>query len=54
VLPGIPGLTWAVVPLILTASIAMLGFGWVAAAALRPRTTEWNESGWAHQTRSAP
>ena len=54
VLPGIPGLTWAVLPLILAASVAMLGLGWVTAAALRPRTTEWNERGWAHQTRSAP
>jgi hypothetical protein len=54
VLPGIPGLTWAVVPLILTASVAMLGFGWVATAALRPRTIEWNQSGRASQTRSAP
>jgi hypothetical protein len=54
VLPGILGLTWAVVPLILTASAAMLGFGWVAAAALRSRTIGWNQSGWAKQTRSSP
>jgi hypothetical protein len=54
VLPGIAGLTWAVAPLILAASAAMLGFGWVGAAALRPRAGAWNESGWARQTRSAP
>lgn len=53
VLPGIAGLTWAVAPLILAASAAMLGFGWVGAAALRPRAGAWNESGWARQTRSA-
>jgi hypothetical protein len=53
VLPGMAGVSWAVAPLILAASIAMLGFGWVGAVALRPRTTDWNESGWAHQTRSA-
>jgi hypothetical protein len=54
VLPGIAGLTWAVAPLILAASLAMLGFGWVGAIALQQRTTGWNESGWARQTRSAP
>lgn len=53
VLPGLPGLTWTVAPLILVASMAMFGFGWIGAVALRARTIEWNESGWV-QTRSAP
>src|SRR5579884_1117538 len=39
VLPGINGLTWAVAPLILAASMAMLGCGWLGAVALRPRVS---------------
>lgn len=53
VVPGIVGLTWTVVPLILAASMVMLGFGWVGAAALRPRTWNSGESGWGRETRSA-
>jgi len=34
--------------------IAMFGFGWVGAIALRPHAGEWNESGWGRQPRSAP
>jgi hypothetical protein len=39
VLPGLPGLGWVVAPLMLAASVAMLGFGWVAAVRLGPRAT---------------
>jgi hypothetical protein len=53
VLPGMSGLTWAVAPLVVAASLAMLGFGWVSAVARMPRTSDWNQSGWARQTRSA-
>jgi hypothetical protein len=52
VLPGLPGLTWAVAPLMLATSFAMLGFGWVVAVALQRRGGAWAGSGWA-QTRSA-
>lgn len=41
VLPGLPGLSWAVAPLILAASLAMLGFGWVGAVALSRRERAW-------------
>ncbi|MGN6848666.1 MAG: hypothetical protein ACTHJK_04175, partial [Sphingomicrobium sp.] len=34
VLPGMPGLSWAVAPLIIAASVAMLGFGWLGAVEL--------------------
>ena len=51
VLPGMPGLTWTVVPLILAASLAMLGFGWVAAVRLGSRA---NESKRAREWRSMP
>ena len=54
VLPGLPGLTLAVAPLILAASMAILGLGWVGAIELQARKTGRNESGWARQTRSAP
>jgi len=53
VLPGLKGLGWPVAPLIFAASLAMLGFGWVGAGALRPRTGG-DESGWAREPRSAP
>jgi hypothetical protein len=49
VLPGMPGLSWAVVPLILAASLAMLGFGWLAA--VRPESRA-NDSG--REWRSMP
>lgn len=54
VLPGLHGIGWPVAPLILAASVAMLGLGWVGAVAMRPRTQEWVESGWAHELRSVP
>ena len=55
VLPGIARIDWTVAPLILAASLAMFGFGWVGRhASLRPRAGEWNESGWGRQPRSAP
>ena len=53
VLPGIVGLSWVVVPMILAASLAMLGFGWVAAVALRRPDSGWTESEWVRETRSA-
>jgi hypothetical protein len=37
VLPGIGGLSWSVAPLMLAASLAMLGFGWAGAAWLHRR-----------------
>jgi hypothetical protein len=49
VLPGLPGLGWGVAPLILAASLAMLGFGWVGAVELQRR-----ESGRARELRSMP
>jgi len=54
VLPGIDRIHWVVAPLILTASLAMFGFGWVAAVALQSRAADWDESGWGRQPRSAP
>jgi hypothetical protein len=53
VLPGLAGLSWIVAPLIFAASLAMLGLGWLFVGAVKPRTYEWNEHGWAPQTRSA-
>jgi hypothetical protein len=46
VLPGMPGISWTVAPLILAASLAMLGFGWVGALALRRNEDWWNEPEW--------
>jgi hypothetical protein len=37
VLPGLQGIGWVVVPLIIAASIAMLGFGWSGALTLQAR-----------------
>jgi hypothetical protein len=52
VLPGLAGLSWAAAPLILAASAAMLGFGWVVAVS--PRWTgKWTERGGASEVRSA-
>jgi len=42
ILPGMTGLGWAVAPLILTASLAMVGFGWFGAAQLARRERGWN------------
>ena len=53
VLPGMTGIGWAVAPLILAASAAMFGFGWVGAEALKRPESNWNESEWARETRSA-
>lgn len=47
VLPPMRGISWVIAPLILAASVAMLGLGWVGAAAMRQRTNEWVKSGWA-------
>jgi hypothetical protein len=41
VLPGLPGLGWAVAPLILAVSLAMLGFGWVGVIAVARRERAW-------------
>jgi hypothetical protein len=40
------------VPLMLTASLAMLGFGWVGAVALKPHGEVWNEAEWVGKARS--
>ena len=53
VLPGLNGIGWPVVPLIIAASLAMLGFGWVGARRLQPRTGQWVEANWTSETRSA-
>jgi len=42
VLPGMTGLGWAVAPLIVAASVAMIGFGWFGAAELGRRERAWN------------
>jgi hypothetical protein len=42
VLPGMKGLGWAVAPLILAASVTMVGFGWFGAAELGRRERAWN------------
>lgn len=52
VLPGIQPITWVVAPLILAASLAMLGFGWATAVVLRRREGEWNEVEWVGKARS--
>jgi hypothetical protein len=52
VLPGIHGIGWAVAPLMIAASLAMLGFGWVSAAALSRREEHWNEPEWVGKARS--
>lgn len=46
VLPGLTGIGWPVAPLIVAASLAMLGFGWIGALRLRPREDFWNEPEW--------
>jgi len=52
ILPGLRGIGWATVPLIIAASLAMLGFGWAGAELLRHRHGDWMESGWAPELRS--
>ena len=53
VLPGLPGLGWAVAPLMLAASLAMFGFGLFGAVALKRRENLWNEREWVGKARSA-
>ena len=53
VLPGLPGISWPTALLLVAASMAMLGFGWAGAEALRHRRGDWIESGWAPELRSA-
>lgn len=42
ILPGMNGLGWAVAPLILAASVAMIGIGWFGAAEIGRRERAWN------------
>jgi hypothetical protein len=52
VLPAMPGIGWTVAPLILAASLAMLGLGWLGAARLRRQEEPWNELEWTGKARS--
>ena len=52
VLPGIPRIGWAVAPLILASSLAMFGFGWFGALALKRHENLWNEREWVGKARS--
>jgi hypothetical protein len=52
VLPGLHGIGWAVAPLMFVAALAMLGFGWFGAIALRRPDGSWSESEWVGKTRS--
>jgi hypothetical protein len=52
VLPGLPAIGWPVAPLILAASLAMLGFGWFGAVALGRPDEAWNETEWVGKARS--
>jgi hypothetical protein len=52
VLPGLAEIAWPVAPLIVAASLAMLGFGWVGALRLRPREDFWDEPEWVGKPRS--
>ena len=52
VLPGLQGVGWPVAPLLIAASLAMLGFGWVGAIALRRPEKSWVESEWVGKARS--
>jgi hypothetical protein len=52
VLPGMAGISWAIAPLILAASLAMSGLGWIGGTALRRRENADDESGWVHEPRS--
>jgi hypothetical protein len=53
VLPAVHGIGWDVAPLILAASLAMLGFGWLGAVRLRRQENEWNGAEWSSKARSA-
>jgi hypothetical protein len=52
VLPGMAGIGWPVAPLMVAASLAMLGFGWAGALALRRDEEAWNEPEWVGKARS--
>jgi hypothetical protein len=52
VLPGMKGIGWPVVPLMVAASLAMLGFGWFGAVALRRHEELWSEPEWVGKARS--
>ena len=52
VLPGMRGIGWAIMPLMLAASLAMLGFGWLGANALTRRGNQWDEAEWVGKARS--
>jgi len=47
-----PGIGWAVAPLMVAASLAMLGFGWIGAVALKRPEGSWSESEWVGKARS--
>ena len=50
VLPGLVGISWAVAPLILAASLTMLGFGWVGAVGCGgTKVCGARRSGWGKQ-----
>lgn len=51
VLPGLAGLGWPVAPEIIAASLAMVGFGWAGALALKLPQQSWNENCWADRPR---
>jgi hypothetical protein len=46
------GIGWPVAPLMVAASLAMLGFGWAGALALRRDEEAWNEPEWVGKARS--
>jgi hypothetical protein len=52
VLPGLPAIGWPVAPLIVAASLAMIGFGWAGALALERRERAWSEVEWVGKARS--
>ena len=52
VLPGMTAVGWPVAPLMVAASLAMLGFGWAAAMMLRRPEGDWSESEWVGKARS--
>jgi hypothetical protein len=52
VLPGLPAIGWPVAPLIVAASLAMIGFGWAGALALERREGAWSEVEWVGKARS--
>jgi hypothetical protein len=54
VLPGLAGIGWPVALLILAASLAMLGFGWLGAIALERKEHQWAYADGSASPRSAP